>query len=403
VLPSALLLVSSLAAAPSFQARVDTYARTRSLSVDWVSSAQLDEDASREHLARLCDPREPASAVYVLEQAPGVLWSLDAPPEQRPCPSQPPPARPLPTRLELSRQEDMWESSLGGLAFREGEPVFVTSSRSGSTYGHGSNTFTDEKDWERLLFRHTLTVSGVSMPEDEEAPRDFASILPPASSSTSSTVRIEGALIPVLASPEAAATLPPTLNHVISGREQWSGEKDAAVRVVALAQGTEHVRLRIQVLDDIPVPASENPSDSELLGVDFLELRWGHDPRRQLRVARTGKGKPLVRWLQPTGAAEPTPTVALEGNTFLIDLPLARLRSNPRSDSWQAPLSVVFSDSDAPGTGTPTRVALSTLNEHRPTSFARLVSFPDHTRYPSASATAFGLLTRLAPTAAPKP
>ncbi|WP_395827823.1 hypothetical protein [Archangium violaceum] len=69
-----LLLGSSLArAAPSFREQLEAYARHRSLSVDWSSSAQLDEDPAPEHLARLCNPREPASSVYVPEQEPGAL------------------------------------------------------------------------------------------------------------------------------------------------------------------------------------------------------------------------------------------------------------------------------------------------------------------------------------------
>ncbi len=409
MLPTALLLVSSLAGASSFQAQVATYARTRSLSVDWVSNAQLDEDAAREHLARLCNPREPASAVYVLEQEPGVLWSLDAPAdEQLPCPSKPPAARPLPTRLKLSRQETPGLPSRS-LAFREGRPVFVASSQDSRTQ-HGNGSVTDETDWDSLLFRSTMTISGTDSGTDVlegQQEEDFASspswLTSSSSKGTSSTFRVEGALVPVLASAEAAATLPPTLNHVISGREQWSGAKDASVRVVALAQGTEHVRLRIQVLDELPVPAPEAPSDPELLDVDHLELRWGYAPRHQLVVARTGKGVPLVRWLQqPPGANEPPPTVALEGDTFLVDLPLSLLRARQRTDSWQVPFSVVFSDSDAPGTGARTRVALSTQEGHR-TPIARLVSFPGSTRYPPMSDTSFGLPTLLAPATVPKP
>jgi hypothetical protein len=287
----------------------------------------------------------------------------------------------------------------------------VASSRAGSPgYGHGSFTSTEETDWDALLFRSTITVSGADFGTDvlEGQEEDFASspswLTSSSSKGTSSTFRIEGALVPVLASAEAAATLPPTFNHVISGREQWSGSKDASVRVVALAQGTEHVRLRIQVLDDLPVPAPEAPRDPELLDVDHLELRWGYAPRRQLVVARTGKGVPLVRWLQQHPSAnEPPPTVALEGDTFLVDLPLSLLRARQRTDSWQVPFSVVFSDSDAPGTGARTRVALSTLDGHWTHTFARLVSFPGSTRYPPASASPFGLPTLLAPPAVPKP
>ncbi|HYO73992.1 MAG TPA: hypothetical protein VEU33_48780 [Archangium sp.] len=48
--------------------------------------------------------------------------------------------------------------------------------------------------------------------------------------------------------------------------------------MVALAQGPDAVRLRIQVRDDVTVPASSGMSDRDLLGTDHLELWWvAHD------------------------------------------------------------------------------------------------------------------------------
>ncbi|QRK06193.1 hypothetical protein JQX13_39725 [Archangium violaceum] len=391
---AALLLGSSLArAAPSFREQLEAYARHRSLSVDWISSARLDEDPAPEHLARLCNPREPASSVYVLEQEPGVLWGLDAPPEQLPCPSKPPRAKPLPSRLELSRKDGHEESRVS-LAFREGQPVFVASSRS-SPFIHGSGSSTEEKDWEGL--RSSMTFSALDgehgLPVDSEDSR------PPAVAKEKHiTERFEGAILPVLASPEAAAALPPTFNHVHLGREHWTGEKDASVRVTAFALNADTVRLRIQVRDDRLIPAAEDLSNTGLLGVDHLKIQWGYDPRLQLVVARTEQGGPLVHWNPPPGSTEPPPTVAFDRSAFLVDLPLSSLRVNPRADSWQKPFSVIFSDSDAPGTAPQTQIALGTLQARWAgwTSVSsRLVSHPDHARYPPVSTTAFGRISRL--------
>src|SRR5688572_24190219 len=106
---AAFLVASSLseaAASPSFREQIDAYVQGRSLTVDWVSDAQLDEDPELEHLARLCSPSEAdGSGIYVLEQAPGILWSIDADAEKNPCPSPPPGNNPLPTRVTLSIDE----------------------------------------------------------------------------------------------------------------------------------------------------------------------------------------------------------------------------------------------------------------------------------------------------------
>jgi hypothetical protein len=196
-----------------------------------------------------------------------------------------------------------------------------------------------------------------------------------------------GALLPVLASPEVAATLPPTHNQVTHGAKHRRREQDASFRVAALAQGPDAVRLRIQVRDDVTVPAASGMSDRDLLGTDHLEIWWAaHDGQgtstRQLAVARTGEGTLLSRWLHPAGLTEPLPPVALDGNTFVVDLPLASLGVTRPEESWQVPLTVAFSDSDVPGAGQQTLVATSTLRWNEPATFGRLVSFPGHTRYP---------------------
>ncbi|HEX8434700.1 hypothetical protein [Archangium sp.] len=356
LLVSLLLAPPLVTAAPSFREQLDAYARERSLSVSWVSPAQLDEDPAQEHMARLCDPRAPSSSVYVLEQAPGVLWALDFEREQLPCPSPPPHAKPLPTRLKLfvTGTYQWWSASL---AFREGRLVDVASGQGDNPLVHGT-TGNLSLDWDRLIVGWS---SGAPTPLAREQ-RSYD---------------VESALVPVLATPEAAAALPPTFNHVLDGREQWKGEKDASMRVSALALGADTLRLRIHVRDDLPVPASETLSDPELLGVDHLVLQWNNDPRTQLWVARTGQGAPLVRWLQPAGPTRPLPTVALEGDTFLVDLPLSTLGGSPRSDSWKRLFSLVFSDSDTPGDRT--QVSLST---GRNRSLAQLVHLPDSARYP---------------------
>ncbi len=367
-----LLLASSLgeaASPPSFREQVDAYARGLSLTVDWVSDAQLDEDPELEHLARLCTPSEEyGSGLYVLEQAPGVLWSISPDAEKHPCPSTPPGTPP--TRLELSLDEyRVWSS--GSVAFREGRPVLLESSTGGAIQGESIGNHSAEEDWEKLFFSNSSASTKVSE-EGEEIHHKSS---------------FEGAILPVLASPRAAARLPPTLNRVTHGAKQWTGERDASLRVAALAQGTDAVRLRIQVRDDVAVPATSELSDRALLGTDHLELWWvvigGQEPStRQLAVARTREGSLFARWLHPEGLTEPLPSLAFDRGAFLVDLPLSSLGVRQPEGSWQTRFTVAFSDSDAPGVGQQTLVATSTLRWNEPETFGRLVSFPGHTRYP---------------------
>ncbi|HZH17560.1 MAG TPA: hypothetical protein VE057_24615 [Archangium sp.] len=370
-----LLLASSVSAAassPSFHEQVDAYARGLSFSVDWVSSAQLDEDPELEHLARLCIPSEENSSVlYVLEQAPGVLWTVSPDSERRPCPSSPPEKHPLPTRLGLSMDDyRTWSSAT--VAFREERPVVLESSEgSALILGESHGGASEKEDWESLTFGSTSEYTETTESGDTHHQK------------TSFT----GALLPVLASPGMAATLPPTHNQVTHGAKHWRNAKDASFRVAALAQGPDAVRLRIQVREDVTVPATSGMSDRDLLGTDHLELWWAaRDGQgvstRQLAVARTGEGTLLARWLHPAGLTEPLPTVALDGDTFVVDLPLSSLGVTRPEESWQAPFTVVFSDSDVPGAGQQTLVATSTLRWNEPETFGRLVSFPGHTRYP---------------------
>jgi hypothetical protein len=363
-------VASSSGATPSFQEQADAYARGLSLTVDWVSEAQLDEDPAREHLARLCDPQDASSGgLYVLEQAPGVLWSVSSLSTHGACPSTPPGKEPLPTSLSLSVDEyRVWAS--GDLAFREGRPVLLHSSEggaSGPSVDQGPGTYSSSENWDRLTFS-----AGTSGSDAEGNPRETGS---------------GGAIVPVLASPKAAATLPPTFNQVTSGRKWWTGEKDASVRVAALARSTSHVRLRVQVRDDVALPAAKDMSDWALLGTDHLEIWWARNniadtPARQLAVARTGEGGVLARWLHPEGLTEPLPEVALDGDTLLVDLPLASLGVTAPEAAWQVAFTVAFSDADEAGVGQQTLVATSGLRWNAPHTFGRLVSFPGHTRYP---------------------
>jgi hypothetical protein len=368
-----LLLASSLgeAASPSFREQVDAYAHGLSYTVDWVSDAQLDEDPELEHLARLCEPSEHSSSgLYVLEQAPGVLWSISPDAEKHPCPSTPPGT--LPTRLELSMDEYRTWSS-GSVAFREGRPVLLESSTGGAIQGESIGNHSAEEDWEKLFFSNSSASTKVS-DEGEEIHHESS---------------FAGAILPVLASAKAAATLPPTLNRVTHGATHWTGERDASLRVAALAQGTDAVRLRIQVRDDVAVPATSALSDRALLGTDHLELWWAvpGGQTRQLAVARTHEGSLFARWLHPEGLTEPLPSLAFNGGAFLVDLPLSSLGVKQPEGAWETRLTVAFSDSDAPGAGQQTLVATSSLRWNAPETFGRLVSFPGHTRYPPVEQT----------------
>ncbi|HYO73993.1 MAG TPA: hypothetical protein VEU33_48785 [Archangium sp.] len=43
-----------------------------------------------------------------------------------------------------------------------------------------------------------------------------------------------------------------------------------------------------------------------------------------------------MRWLHPTGLTEPVPTVALDGDTFVVDLPLSSLGVTRPPRVWLA-------------------------------------------------------------------
>ncbi|PTL75513.1 hypothetical protein [Vitiosangium sp. GDMCC 1.1324] len=375
---TALLLAAStsLAAAPSFREQVDTYARSLSLTVDWVSDAQLDEDPKLEHLARLCTPpgREGTDVVYMLEQEPGVLWAVHQDVESsEKCPSTSPRSS-RPTSLTFDLDEGRaWSSE--SLAFREGKPVTILRSEgsASSFYGdaEGPSVSKTEEDWDRLI-SHNVWRGTHSKGKEVESVS-------------------QSALVPVLASRKSADKLPPTFNQVVHGASHWTGEKDAAVRVAALAQGTDQVRLRIQVVDDVNVSATSEMSNRNLLGTDHLEIWWAlTDPSgdvtkartRQLAVARTAKGVPLARWLLPEGFGEPLPRVSLEGDTFIVDLPLSSLGVKQPEQYWETPFTVVFSDSDAPDAGQQTLVATSPLRWNEASTLGRLISFEGHSRYP---------------------
>ncbi len=366
------LLLAAAEPSETFRERAVAYARESgpTLIVDWVSRAQLDEDGAPEPVARLCDTGHPHEWFYLVELDPGVQWIVVSPERLGgACPSAPPPAAspsPLPTSLTL-RQDVGVMREVAELAFRGGQPILMS-------LASGRQVVRDYDDDGEDVLKEGWR------PEQEE---NWATL-------TFRSYEGEGALIPVLDTSKAAAGLPRTFNAVVHGREVWKGETDAAVRVAALALGQDRVRLRIDVKDDATIAASPELDDKELLGTDHLELWWATAPAgrsggvRQLAVARTAKGTVFARWLHPAGLSEPPPAVALEGRTVLVDLPLASFGlAEPWPEEWEAALSVVYSDADEPGRGQQTLVATSLLRWGKVDSFARLVSFAGHTRYPS--------------------
>ncbi|MBU8895568.1 hypothetical protein KRR26_08120 [Corallococcus sp. M34] len=391
LLASVVLLASPAGAAPpTFVEQVETYARDRAFTVTWISDYQLDEDPELEHVAWLCHTTAKGGhdALFVVEQDPGVLWSLhQAEGSEEPCPAPKllPPGPP-PSRLEfVVKLPGDSGSATGSVAFREGKLVTLSRGHSHDVRnalaecGHSLSFTSQGENWAELSFSQSSWYQCLT--------RDHSDIAVP------STIRDRrGGLIPVLATP--ARTHASTYNLLIRVPKNWPPrhEQLAHVQVDALfLEEPSRVRLRIHVTDDVLLPAHAKMADKELLGVDHLELWWSPmnpapetPANRQLAVARTAKGEPVVRWLFPAHFTEPLPHVTLEGDDFLIDLAPAHLGLVPElKDNWSLPFTVVFSDSDAVGTKQPVVTGTSMVKPNDATTFGRLIALKGLARYPT--------------------
>ncbi|MBJ6760022.1 hypothetical protein JGU66_04550 [Myxococcaceae bacterium JPH2] len=385
-----LVLLASPAGAtpPTFLQQVETYAHDRAFTVQWLNDYQLDEDPALEHVAWLCQTTANGGhdALFVVEQDPGIFWSLHPNLEgsEDPCPEpKPVPPGPPATQLQLvvNLPNDAG-SAIGGVAFREGKLVTISRGQTQDVRnalaqcGDSQSWASHGENWAEMFFTQSSWYQCLN--------RDHTNLALP------STIRDRrGGLIPVLATPPRTPV--PTYNRLIRVPKNQREGEHPHVQVGALfMEAPDRVRLRIHVTDDVTIFASAKMGDKALLGTDHLEIWWSPmnpapatGTTRQLAVARTANGAPVVRWLFPKRFTEPLPHVEMDGDDFLVDLTTGHLGLVPGlKDNWSLPFTVVFSDSDAVGAGQQILMGTSMLKWNDATTFGRLIALKGLTRYP---------------------
>ncbi|NMO15913.1 hypothetical protein HPC49_24215 [Pyxidicoccus fallax] len=372
------------AAERQFLAWLEPRAAEARLEVRTLWRGDLDGDRVPERVALLCSKveDEALSFWYVIEKSPSVRWLLTQERNSGRCvrseEEEQGADRPdagaltsmpwlaLGSTIELQDGYSRWDARVR-VALRDGRPSLVAAAGSShdmvKAYGY-------EQDWERLRFEAWQHEIG------EEQPRPGAS-----------------ALIPVLV---RAQPLPPTVNRVTFGKEHWSGEADASLRVSALRERPDSVRVRVEVRDDVARPVPVGADTARFLAADHLELWWrmaddvscdtskkADCAVRQLGLALREDGGVEARWLFPEKTPAALPEVELHEGRVEVVLPVGLLGLGTVVSSQRVAFTVAFSDSDASPYGQQTLVATSPLRWGVPATFGMLVFNVDGRRYPT--------------------
>lgn len=170
------------------------------------------------------------------------------------------------------------------------------------------------------------------------------------------TVALESAVLVAGPRPAPPSPLP---TWVTWGKEQWSGDADAALRV-STHHDAQALIVQLRAQDDVVVPARDN-SPKGILRADHFELWWseGHQPV-QLGVTLDGNGQPRATWFVGPQRSHALPRTTRVAGGIEVELPREWLE---RNGDGSTPFAVSYSDSDDPARGQQTLVSSTS---HRP-------------------------------------